>query len=280
MKLSIVTVVLNDKIGFEKTSGSIISQDTCEWEWLVVDGGSEDGTLDIIEENSNYMFTIISEKDDGIYDAMNKGIKACTGDYIIFMNAGDTFADEKVVSTILKVIQDNQFTDVFLGGTRQVFDDWIAYRTPKPLTWITCGLPAFHQSTVYKSELLKQRPYNTSYTLLADYEWMAQGFCDGIDVISMDYPVSNFHVGGSSYKLLKKKSVELFKVKYEVLKMPVYKSLFSTFKRMIPSALIIFLPGLIYFLSRYFSLSKMDQIPTNLVRKVHFKFDAGLNCEN
>src|SRR3954454_18317001 len=92
--LSVITVVLNDAAGFERTARSVIAQRGVRLEWVVVDGGSTDGTITIIKSVEGRITRWISEPDRGVYDAMNKGIAAASGDYLLFMNAGDCFADE------------------------------------------------------------------------------------------------------------------------------------------------------------------------------------------
>ena len=97
--LSIITVCLNDRIGFDRTAKSIALQSDQDFEWIVVDGNSTDGTADLFEGYSDRINHLISEPDDGIYDAMNKGIVLASGKYCLFLNAGDTLYDLKVIAT-------------------------------------------------------------------------------------------------------------------------------------------------------------------------------------
>ncbi len=99
-KVSIVTVVYNDAKGLEKTIKSVINQTYKNVEFIIIDGGSTDGTVEIIKKYEDYIDYWVSEEDKGIYDAMNKGIKAATGTWINFMNAGDVFVDCEVLSSI------------------------------------------------------------------------------------------------------------------------------------------------------------------------------------
>lgn len=92
-KISVVTVCYNCKDELQKTLDSVLSQTYGEVEYVIVDGGSTDGSLEMLRQHSASIHKLISEPDDGIYDAMNKGIRAATGEWIIFMNAGDIFAD-------------------------------------------------------------------------------------------------------------------------------------------------------------------------------------------
>ena len=100
MKISIITVCFNAVGVIEKTILSVISQTYNDVEYIIIDGGSTDGTLDIVKKYENYIAYWISEPDSGIYNAMNKGVKYATGLYCNFMNAGDFFINEKVLENI------------------------------------------------------------------------------------------------------------------------------------------------------------------------------------
>ena len=100
--LTIVTINLNNKDGLQKTIDSIISQTYKNYEWIVIDGGSTDGSKELIETYNNYINYWVSEKDYGIYDAMNKGIRASRGEYLLFLNSGDKLYDRKVINEIIQ----------------------------------------------------------------------------------------------------------------------------------------------------------------------------------
>jgi len=107
MKISIITVCLNSAETIEDTIKSILIQDYKEIEYIVVDGGSSDGTLDIITRYRNNISNIISEPDEGIYRAMNKGIKVATGDIIATLNSNDVYADQTIVGQMVEFIRSN-----------------------------------------------------------------------------------------------------------------------------------------------------------------------------
>jgi glycosyltransferase involved in cell wall biosynthesis len=115
MKISIITVCLNSAETIEDTIKSILSQDYKDIEYIVVDGGSTDGTLEIIEKYNGQIHKCISEPDKGIYDAMNKGIKLSTGEIIATLNSDDVYADENVVSKMEEFIQANDLDAAYAG---------------------------------------------------------------------------------------------------------------------------------------------------------------------
>ena len=101
MKLSVITVNFNHKEGLKNTINSVICQkDFDDYEFIVIDGGSTDGSKDVIVENSSRISYWVSEKDGGIYNGMNKGIKVAKGEYLIFMNSGDTFYNDHVLADV------------------------------------------------------------------------------------------------------------------------------------------------------------------------------------
>lgn len=102
MKLSIITINLNDKVGLQKTIDSVLNQTYTDYEFIVIDGMSDDGSVDIIKANETKISYWISEKDKGIYNAMNKGIRQAKGEYCHFLNAGDTYTSENVLQQIFE----------------------------------------------------------------------------------------------------------------------------------------------------------------------------------
>ena len=137
-KVSFITVVFNNKENLKKTLSAIRNQKYRNVEIVIIDGGSTDGTLEVIAENKNIISYSVSEKDKGIYDAMNKGIRAATGDYVWFMNSGDIPFDDDI---LINVFKKEKSGDVYYGDTEIVDDEGKSYgnRTlkvpPKELNW-------------------------------------------------------------------------------------------------------------------------------------------------
>src|SRR5574344_833951 len=114
-KVSVITVVFNDVKHIQKTMDSFFSQTWEDKEYIVIDGGSTDGTADVIKQYADKLAYWCSEKDDGIYDAMNKGIMHCTGDWINFLNCGDQFVNDKSIEEVFK--NDTKDIDVIYGDS-------------------------------------------------------------------------------------------------------------------------------------------------------------------
>lgn len=117
MKLSIITINYNNKDGLQKTIESVIAQTVKDFEWLVIDGGSTDGSKELIDKYSDYIDYYVSEPDEGIYNAMNKGIKASRGEYLQFLNSGDYFHANNTLEIVLPLLVDK---DIYVGRINSV----------------------------------------------------------------------------------------------------------------------------------------------------------------
>ena len=113
MKVSIITVVYNSKNTIKETIESVLHQDYPLIEYIIIDGQSNDGTLDIIKMYKDKISKLISEKDNGIYDAMNKGIKLANGDIIGILNSDDIFENNKVISKVVKIFKTNSINSLY-----------------------------------------------------------------------------------------------------------------------------------------------------------------------
>ena len=118
MKLSVITVNLNNKSGLQKTIESVVSQTHRDIDWIIIDGGSTDGSRELIEEYADYLSYWVSEPDHGIYNAMNKGIRASCGEYLLFLNSGDYLYDKDVLHNVIPLLLDKDFYvgDIEGGG--------------------------------------------------------------------------------------------------------------------------------------------------------------------
>lgn len=188
-KISVVTVCYNACEIVEKTILSVISQTYNQIEYIVIDGNSKDGTQDIIKRYQDKINYYISEPDRGIYDAMNKGIAAASGEYILFMNAGDTFYNENVLSDWTESI-DNQNADVYYGDVLYNYPYGERYMKAMPLKDIRWTMVFSHQSVMVASNILKKRLFNLSYKYAADYDCLLRCYMENKSFLYTPIPIS------------------------------------------------------------------------------------------
>lgn len=162
--LSIVTINRNNEIGLSKTIASLRAQSCQNFQWVFIDGASNDGSVAIGETFVCPGDILFSEPDLGIYNAMNKGIKRSDRRYILFLNSGDIFDDQDSVQSILSALDDDQ--DLVLFG----FSVRNRIRMPKPIWSRFWSLPTSHQAIVYKRALLLENSFFESYQFAADFE--------------------------------------------------------------------------------------------------------------
>lgn len=175
MKISIITVNFNNKTGLQKTANSVKIQTYNDFEWIVVDGGSTDGSREIIFQNCSQINFWCSEPDNGIYNAMNKGVSHATGDYCIFMNSGDCFSAPNVLFNVSKVLGEH---DIICGDTiitNEVGGLMGHQRHPDEITieFLLTGCLC-HQSCFIKTELLRQFPYDENYRIASDWKFLVR----------------------------------------------------------------------------------------------------------
>jgi len=197
--VTVVTVVLNDVDNIETTIQSILSQVGCNIEYIILDGGSSDGTLNVIRKYSNRVQYWQSSKDQGIYYAMNKGIEAATGDWIIFINSGDTFSHNNVVRNLVKRISPDddiiygQYMVKYRGGaSRKVL--------PRRVTDMWKGTITSHQAVLIRSDLMKLHRFDCDFRLAADHELIAKLFHLGCSFHYVAEVIAEVSAGGASDK--------------------------------------------------------------------------------
>ena len=169
MTLSIITINYNNREGLQRTIDSVLAQTWKDFEWIVIDGGSTDGSRELIEQYHKHFAYWCSEPDKGVYNAMNKGIARAKGEYLNFMNSGDTFYEEE---TLKKVFNKSRNADVLYGDCMQVFGNRTELsRYPQCMElYALYGRPICHQTMMIRSQLLKDSGYDESYRICADYK--------------------------------------------------------------------------------------------------------------
>ncbi|MDB5062849.1 MAG: glycosyl transferase [Mucilaginibacter sp.] len=198
--LSVITIVYNNVRDIERTMLSVLSQTYQQIEYIVVDGASTDSTLDIIKRYENRIARLISEEDKGIYDAMNKGLKLATGDYVIFMNSGDEFYANH---TVEKVFASADNADIYYGETEMINDQLQSlgqrrHKAPENFTWrsFNYGMSVSHQAIYIKKSLTE--PYDPKYKLSADIDWIIRAAKKAKKIVKVDGYVAKYLVGGMS----------------------------------------------------------------------------------
>jgi len=219
-KLSIITITYQAEQFLERTIQSILEQGyRSAIEYVIVDGASTDGTLALIQTYQKDIDQVISEKDRGIYDAMNKGLQVVNGEYVLFLNAGDTFASQNTLEHILKALDsdpdvlvgDAMFVDM-LGqeiGLRSVVTP---HRIPAKLTWKSFkrGMVICHQSFIVKRDLAPR--FNVEYQLSSDIDWEIKCLKLSHKTNQLSEPICRYLMGGASVQNLKKSWTERFQV--------------------------------------------------------------------
>jgi len=177
---SVITVTYNAEKWLENTINSIISQTYDRIEYIIIDGKSTDKTVEIIEKHAAKITSWISEPDKGLYDAMNKGLKKATGDYIWFINAGDKiYATDTVQKIVNSIGEEDKLPDIVYGETaiinnKQEFTGMRRLKAPEKLTWksFKMGMLVSHQSFIVKHNIAPF--FNTDYRFSADFDWAIQ----------------------------------------------------------------------------------------------------------
>lgn len=175
-KFSIITVTYNAGAVLEDTIQSVITQTYRNVEYIIVDGGSKDHTLDIINRYREHIHTLVSEPDKGLYDAMNKGIRLATGDYLCFLNAGDELHEDDTLQLMVHSITGTELPDVLYGETAIVDEEGHFLRmrrlsAPENLNWKSFkdGMLVCHQAFFPRRGLAE--PYDLRYRFSADFDW-------------------------------------------------------------------------------------------------------------
>lgn len=249
MNFSVITVVLDDIQGLKKTHASLLEQSNKDYEWIVKDGGSKDEIVHFLEGLSGNV-KWVSQKDRGIYDAMNQGIALSSGDYVVFMNAGDVFHDSEVLASVAEAISSgDQAAGILFGGAMLSFPQSgkMVYRPPRRSeVTLWHGLPANHQATYYQRALLERTPYDLRYPLCGDYFLAASLMKEGAVAKYLNKPLAIFEVGGQSYQKLGHLFAEPYRIQRDLLGIPLHYRLASVVKRFVSTAGFVLLSQSIF----------------------------------
>jgi glycosyltransferase involved in cell wall biosynthesis len=197
---SIITVVYNAETLVERTLRSVASQTFQSYEHLIIDGASKDKTLQVVKQHEHQRMVVHSERDKGIYDAMNKGLAKATGRFVIFMNAGDEFYDEQALE---RALSGNENADFIYGNTAVVDEAGKVLgdrrlTPPESLTWrsLQRGMCVSHQSMLVRLELTE--PFDLNYRISADIDWTIRMLKKSTRIVNANGYIAKFLEGGVS----------------------------------------------------------------------------------
>ncbi len=217
MTISIITVTYNAAGVIGSTLDSVGSQTYGDIEHLIIDGASTDGTLDAVykyRDAARYAVGVFSEPDHGIYDAMNKGMARATGDYVVFLNAGDTFHAADTLQTIADTAM--QWRDAAKGFPAVVYGDTAVvdsdhkfmhlrkHRPPRQLSWRSFrqGMLVCHQAFYARTDIAKATAYDLKYRYSADVDWcirvMKEAERQNLPLVDTHAIIANFEHGGNT----------------------------------------------------------------------------------
>lgn len=202
--ITIVTINRNNASGLEKTIASVIGQSFIDYEFIIIDGASTDGSVDVIKRvNPGYSnIRWISEPDSGIYNAMNKGVSMATGEYLLFLNSGDSFASNSVVNEIIPFL--DGVVDILLGRVNVVkageivsTSKLLSERDLSLYNLYLQGIP--HQASLIKRELLIKDPYDESLKINADWKFFVKSIImDNANVMTIPNVIADYDGEGLS----------------------------------------------------------------------------------
>lgn len=232
IKFTIITCTYQAEKELERTLKSVLKQTYKDVEHLIVDGASTDATLQLAQayvtesqaQNNEHQVMVTSERDKGLYDAMNKGLKHATGDYVLFLNAGDSFPSESTLTQVAACAERASVLPGVLYGDTDIVDNegrFVRHRRlspPKKLSWKSFmqGMVVCHQAFYARTDLAKKVPYQLKYRYSADVDWcirvMKMAQKQGLPLCNVQTVVANYLDGGMTEKNHKVSLKERFRV--------------------------------------------------------------------
>jgi glycosyltransferase involved in cell wall biosynthesis len=238
-KISVITINYNDAVGLKRTIASVAMQTNRDFEFIVIDGGSTDGGVDVIRQNENIITYWCSEKDKGIYDAQNKGIAKATGEYLVFMNSGDTFYDQHVFQKFIEIQSANDKAIIY-GNVNTIKGEIQTLEIQKePLTpyfWYKKTLN--HQAAFIKRTLFAEFGlYDIDYRISADFDFFLKVWLEKPqEYFYYSFTICNFYLDGLSQQ---KENFDILVEERELIYLRLFpeklhKQLRKQFRRTLP----------------------------------------------
>ncbi len=197
IRFSVITVVRNDTVGVIRTLKSVFAQTYENFEIIVQDGASTDGTSDVLRRFGSWIDSLVIEPDSGIYDAMNRALRRATGDYCIFMNAADFFVNNKVLERVASLI-DSEKDDIWTG--QAMSDERGVIHNFRPQDQFWAGSTFDHQAAFIRTSLLKELEHDTAYKIIGDQHFFTRARKQGAQFKYAKFAVVRkpYEVGASS----------------------------------------------------------------------------------
>ena len=215
-KVSIITVVYNGIAHLEQTISSVLGQSYDNIEYIIIDGGSTDGTVELIKQYEDKIAYWVTESDAGIYDAMNKGLAKATGEIVGLINADDWY-EKDAISVVVETFE-KENADVVHGSMRIVKESGESFvkMAESDISNLKKGMLLNHPTVFAKKSLYDQYGnFDTSYKIVADWEMMMRWFLNDVHFVPTKETLANFRMGGVSSEHLKRSFVEKHRVRQE-----------------------------------------------------------------
>ena len=209
-----------------RTYRSITSQTCTDFEWIVVDGESKDGTVAFLRSQGSPYIHWKSEPDVGLYDAMNKGIEMAGGEYLLFLNAGDELAGPDVLEKTTATIKAEDRPDLLYGNSyERTIDGQLHKKISGPYRRIWYGMFTHHQSIFYKRSTVGSLRYRLEYPICSDYAFTGEVLARSTDIVQLPFEVSIFAQGGLSFQEEEQGERDHWKIKKEIFHMSLISRL-------------------------------------------------------
>lgn len=238
--ISIVTINFNDLTGLKKTLKSVAALNFKDYEHIVVDGASTDGSVEFLSSYKDHPISLISEKDSGIYDAMNKGISLAKGKWTIFMNGGDRFLYSSLQDHLLR-----SEADILYGSSQILYPDgFIREMHPTDLNRnLWKGMSFTHQAVFCKTSLLKAQPFDTIWKHCADFDQLFQFFIKGLKFEYLPILVCEIEAGGISDKKRYRATYEVYRINKKLA--PAFHKHFYFMRKIVGGFIVAKLKGIL-----------------------------------
>jgi len=238
VRISIVSICHNNLAGLEATWNSVQNQSFQEWEWIVMDGASTDGTPDFLQSVDDMRLQWVSERDGGIYDAMNKGLARAGGDYVTFLNSGDIFGGPDVLVEVARAAQAHGMPDLCYGDAyEKTPNGGLLRKAALSHRRVWYGMFTHHQAMFYRRAFVDMQQYSTHYKIGGDYAFTAQVLARGGRAYYLPKPLCVFEKGGLSESAAATGRADVWRVQKEILRMPFISRLAVRLAHMISHSL-------------------------------------------